>query len=476
VLFPVKSTALGDQRKRGSCQDLLLSFECPEAGSRRWAAEAVASLDPDQCIQGLLRKARSCGARAMRSGTQSPAAHLAAVEAELLLAWLNSTDRGPYRQQLPLPFKLALAAFSRRGKASSLASPLPWSVTSQGEDCDRHKVDADYLRRAMPVGPSPPKDALVSSSRGRVLCLYPACWPMEQARVELVGRTFAARCAGPGGSRGRSVFFVAASPEVEQRPSWRLQGQNGGHEVVNLVALYGTGALTPDLEPFMRVEAVDELSRKLLAARGNIVAKVLLMFLAVHDLFLDEADLVGRLDLDSAFVAENLRALVRALGIHPEDNVYIGLQSYWLKYKYGVYPDGGAGVCLTRAAIQALIALLRANGVPSQRLAEAQPGRCQLQPGFHDDVVFAQCLRSANISAHPGVEDVLGRAFASRGPLPCWDHLGPNGQQLASRVGKAAGPRRSRRQLLRALLANEAKAPFSAAAAWLPQMHRYVPC
>merc|ERR1712187_30761 len=119
-----------------------------------------------------------------------------------------------------------------------------------------------------------------------------------------------------------------------------------------------------------------------------------------------------RTDLDSAFIAENLLGFTTAVKLLPQDRVYIGLQTYWLKYRFGVYPNGGAGICLTRGSVQALVESLRSAGVLNRRLQHVQPGRCELQAGFNDDVPLTQCLRLANVSAHPALEDALGRAYA----------------------------------------------------------------
>jgi len=227
---------------------------------------------------------------------------------------------------------------------------------------------------------------------------------------------------------------------------------------------------------------VDEERRKLLAQEANLVAKVLLMFLflAGDESLLSEADLFCRLDLDSAFIPENLRAFARAVGLEAQDKYYIGALQYWLKYRLGIYPSGGAGICLTRGAVKAFGQLLSTSqdgGGRFQRVVHAQPNRCVLQAGFHDDVVLGQCLRLANVTAHPALEDNLGRAYASHGPLPCWEHLSHSEQQRSLEAHEKMGAdhehERSRHQMLFELMSDGSKFGKSQ---WYYQMHRYAVC
>lgn len=428
---------------------------CPCTSSHiyygQWGeAIARATAADDSCVIGRLHAlADACTAKALRSGLRSAAAYLAALEARLLTAWLGHAGQEQLwraTQQL----QHALAGFRRGGKASILPPDVSRS------SCGRRAADARFLQLA--------QEGQKQGHPSRTLCLFPAAWPKEQQRVEVVGRTFARHCSG-------SIFFVAANPEVERRKMWHLMDVHGGHRVVNVLAHFGTQVIGPDHDT--GVEATDERSRQLLAIRGNLISKILLMFLLVEEQFLEEADAFCRVDLDSAFVADNLRAFLRAFRVMPEDNYYIGLQSYWLKYRFGVYADGGAGVCLTRAAVEALAAFIRAEGAPEHGLVEPQPGLCRLQPGFNDDVVLAQCMRGANVSEHPQIEDHLGRAYASRVPLPCRQHLGSTADSWPA--GASGG--RSRKNVLAAMSLKAArKMSRSQASAWLPQLHRFTAC
>merc|ERR1712157_468455 len=84
-----------------------------------------------------------------------------------------------------------------------------------GSTCDRHAADSLYRQIAV-AATGPP--AL------RVMCLYPASYPLERQRLEQLGQTFAGRCDG-------ATFFVAPAPELEPRPLWHLKVEHGGHRV-----------------------------------------------------------------------------------------------------------------------------------------------------------------------------------------------------------------------------------------------------
>merc|ERR1712134_42321 len=84
--------------------------------------------------------------------------------------------------------------------------------------------------------------------------------------------------------------------------------------------------------------------------RGNLIVKAMAMLYVTSELFVNEADIFCRLDLDTAFIGENLQAFARVTGLDPNESHYMGVLQYFWKYTHGVFPDGGAGICLTRKA------------------------------------------------------------------------------------------------------------------------------
>ena len=409
---------------------------CPRrepAGSREMLRVAF-ELDAAEagCLPGLLNICILCAVAAKHRGTESAAAMLGRLEAAVGVSLL-ARDCPVHRPSsvysagiapladLPsavLQLRGALDAFALGGK--TLGNATSWTARRRFR-CDPDAADAAYRRRAQA-----PKAAL---PRYRVFCMFPAVYPADEARMEQVGRTFALHCDYGG-------FFVA-DPALSDQMLWKL-GQEHGVKVP-VVNLASHAEFFPPDEQMFRMGSSEEggvsseeAARKKVA-EGNTIVKVLAMFNYVGTTMLDTADIFCKVDLDTAIVPENLDAWARASGLDPEDMFWIGSPVYWRKYSNGVYPDGGAGLCVTRGALKVLAAHIRA--MPWGLRADEAHRHCHYQAGHYEDVVLGHCLRLLNITAHPAVEDALGRAYASHGPLPCREHLpGP----LAALAGQPA--------------------------------------
>jgi len=121
------------------------------------------------------------------------------------------------------------------------------------------------------------------------------------------------------------------------------------------------------------------------------------------------------LDDDTLFVPQNFRRLVLERGWTPDEPIYAGSRMFWLKHTYGLVFNFGPAVCLSRAALERLVPVLRsASYVPPfmrgefdatqakeyAPLKKAWHPQCSLGgAGDWDDVLLAICLRMAGVAA-----------------------------------------------------------------------------
>jgi len=224
---------------------------------------------------------------------------------------------------------------------------------------------------------------------------------------------------------------------------------------------------------------------------GNTIQKSLLatLYVAEHATLLETADLFCWLELDSAFVAENLRAFARAHGVSADDPWFFASLSMGMKFDagVGVFPHTGGGICVTREGLRRLAGLLSTLGkkttfypwpndaasfVPSfagYRDPEAKTlTGCAFLAGHWWDVMLGRCFRFSNVTAHPALEDEVGRFYFSTSPLPCRDHDADGTMQWLQRPQRDVPPRRHRlARLTRSLCF-----PFGFSA----ELHRFASC
>merc|ERR1719384_1146847 len=87
---------------------------------------------------------------------------------------------------------------------------------------------------------------------------------------------------------------------------------------------------------------------------GNLIQKTMYMFLWTAKFHLNSAEVFCRLDLDTLFIAENMQAYLRVHNIPGDEPFYFGVLLTFWRNIFQDFPDGGAGICLTRGALQRL--------------------------------------------------------------------------------------------------------------------------
>ncbi|CAE7537440.1 unnamed protein product [Symbiodinium natans] len=108
-----------------------------------------------------------------------------------------------------------------------------------------------------------------------------------------------------------------------------------------------------------------------------------------------------------------------------------------MKLQVGIFPHTAGGVCMTREALRRLsrhLEKLEKNAVtypfPKQvgfwaptvvhdkKVAHRVNG-CGFVAGHWWDIMLGRCFVASNVTAHPAVEDEIGRYFFATEPLPC---------------------------------------------------------
>jgi len=186
---------------------------------------------------------------------------------------------------------------------------------------------------------------------------------------------------------------------------------------------------------------------------GNTIEKSLLAVLHADAHLSASADFFCLLELDTAFVPENLRALVQVAKVEVGHPIFLASMHWFWKITVMPFPAAAGGLCITRAGLKQLARFLktlpraplqlsedtldgylstssweeptfsgwRLPGLSAQ-LSERLNG-CGFVVGHWYDVMLGRCLVAANVSIHPGFEDDLGRYFFSHTTLPCSEHL-----------------------------------------------------
>lgn len=367
-----------------------------------------------------------------------------------------------------------------------LGDPLMWTGPSDTYGrpiCNRELSDRSYLARAIAV-PTPRNTD--SGPRKRIGCLYAAVWPADRAQIGVVGQTFARHCDW-------ARFFVAPGRSVESRRSWRLRRHSRGESsIINLAEIFPEAR--PDVSKFMKTASSWSPQRWW---SGNTIQKYLLISLYAADHLQEAADVFCLLELDSAFIADNLRAFARAEGLHVSDPVFLASLNMGSKFRVGVgvFPHTAGGICLTAEAIRRLGSVLRplpktevvyrVERNPDDTSPVFRAGRlakplsqnemlrlhsCAFVAGHWWDVMIGRCLRAANVSAHPSLEDPLGRYYFTSTPLPCREHLDVQQyRKLLQMLRPQVSPTQRRFENLAGVIC---AGPFG----FGPEMHRYAAC
>merc|ERR1711924_244561 len=92
-------------------------------------------------------------------------------------------------------------------------------------DCNQTATDIEFVKNATSSAAPP--------HYPRIMCLYPAMYPQEKERIDLVSSTYARHCHG-------ALFFVAST---EVKPLLELRDR---HYIVNLLSVMPHRYLRPD--------------------------------------------------------------------------------------------------------------------------------------------------------------------------------------------------------------------------------------
>ncbi|CAE7747233.1 ABCF2 [Symbiodinium sp. CCMP2592] len=351
-----------------------------------------------------------------------------------------------------------------------LANPLSWAG---GElTCNRDAADAKYEASA---------EAVQEGVAQRVACLYLAALPNDYPPIRRMAHTFARHCDW-------ASFFAAPRKDEERRSSWRISVGRREFEIVNLAQAFPQAQAD---KSWMKMQWVNEgipvpaapssdTFRKRLWS-GNTIQKSLLMAVYTARHSLDRADLFCLLELDSAFVAENLRAFARANTLLTQDPHYVASLHLGMKLQIGIFPNTAGGVCMTREALRRLSQHLEL--LEKDALAYPHPKRvgfwvptvldpqlaprvngCGFVAGHWWDIMLGRCFVASNVTAHPAVEDELGRNYFTSETLPCQEHLAK--RSLPPLPGPSLAPDS---------LENAARA-LCELYGFAPEIHRWVPC
>ncbi|CAJ1459035.1 unnamed protein product [Effrenium voratum] len=87
---------------------------------------------------------------------------------------------------------------------------------------------------------------------------------------------------------------------------------------------------------------------------GNTIQKSLLMAVHTARNHLDDADIFCWLELDSAFIAENLRAFARVQNLRAEEPYFVAALHLGMKLQVGIFPHTAGGICVTKAGLARL--------------------------------------------------------------------------------------------------------------------------
>merc|ERR1712159_56438 len=99
-------------------------------------------------------------------------------------------------------------------------------------------------------------------------------------------------------------------------------------------------------------------------------------------------DFACRLDADTLFIPNNLRRIVACRNFSTDIAFALGMNSYVHKFQSpgAVFPFGGAGVCLSKAAIRVYMDFYMTGGFhPATKVESWQSAKCGVGPGHWDD-------------------------------------------------------------------------------------------
>jgi len=329
----------------------------------------------------------------------------------------------------------------------------PSGCNTQIADYDRHYARLAHLGRTLqhtlvpevePQGLPFHKSVLpetldLQAADLRIGCLLPVTLPHEGRLLRAQARTFLRHCDWT------KAFYAAErrNAGLDRELARGIQGV----ELINLKQFeqVAGAAMLPD-RSFQGGWRTSGRGTKAEAFSANTIQKVLYMLVYTAGLHLDDADVFCRLDLDTLFLADNFRAYLRVHGVSPDDAVFFGTMQTFFRYSgFGDFPDGGAGICLTRATLRSVAGVLSHRAIlrKSRSAAEVERelalgdlissgalpisewglGACDFHPGHFDDIVLGACFQRLGIRCHTCERDPFGRSFFTNALLPCREHF-----------------------------------------------------
>eukprot|EP00434_Breviolum_minutum_P001748 symbB.v1.2.001547.t1/scaffold85.1/size341090/7 len=401
--------------------------------------------------------------------------------------------------------RAAHLAFAKGGKR--LKDPLQWTqemewVEKDGDDshrsplegemsaCNLPEFDAKYQEEAKAA--HGPAFRTSGFSPMRVACLYLAALPNDSPAIRRSASTFARHCdwasffAAPNREKEGSLLGNGGNQHLmrldgEKRETWRITVQGRDFEIVNLAQVFPEAQADESwMQTQWEGEAVKDVFRTRLWS-GNTIQKSLLMAVYTARHRLEHAEFFCWLELDSAFVAENLRAFARVHGLVAEEAVFIAALHLGMKLQMGIFPHTAGGVCITREALRRLSQYLErqpmdaltypfprevgfwAPTLTSPGATAKRVNGCAFVAGHWWDIMLGRCFVASNVSAHPAIEDAMGRYYFATEPLPCQEHL--RSRSLPTLPTPRVSDRFQR-------LAGALCATYG----FYPELHRYVPC
>ncbi|OLQ13795.1 hypothetical protein AK812_SmicGene2123 [Symbiodinium microadriaticum] len=228
-----------------------------------------------------------------------------------------------------------------------LPKPLSWD----GEDltCDEAATESRYEAAAQ----APPSSGIAQ----RVACLHLAALPNDYPPLRRMAQSFARHCDW-------AKFFAAPSRKEEMRSSWKIRIRRRDFEIVNLARAFRE---TQADKSWMKMQWTDadkptpgipgsQTFRTRLWS-GNTIQKSLPMAVYAARHLLEDAELFCRLELDSAFSAENLRAFARAKMLRAGDPNFVAALHLGMKLQMGIFPHtAGGGLHDPRSSAETLAA------------------------------------------------------------------------------------------------------------------------
>lgn len=241
--------------------------------------------------------------------------------------------------------------------------------------------------------------------RPTVHCAVMGRLPEDGLQMRAIMQTWGSDCD--------SIQMYLAKVPWRGASSWTDRGS--GIPVFNLATKYGVLSKHPDQVG----ELLQDEDSLQMIKKTNLIRKTLAMWHHVGTSSL-ASDFVCRLDPDTLFLVDRFRKYIHKHCIRKDSMVYFGQVLNFLKDYVGLFPDGGAGICLPWRATERFANLLKdeVHLFTGGDEAEDVPMGCQMLPGHLDDVVTGQCFQQLDLLPHHALQSPLGQSFFSGQVLP----------------------------------------------------------